>query len=372
MHYIVTSDIHLGHVRTPTSHIVRSFLDNILSDKHKDVDVIFIAGDLCDRRMQFDSIEAHGVIELMIKLLHHCHTKNISLRVLEGTRSHDWLQSSMLIKLNESLPFKVDIKHVKILDIEYLAKIKKHVLYIPDEWCHSQEELEKQVNDKLSQLNIHQVDIAILHGQFKYQTNGLKTTAFTYDENYFLNLVREYIHIGHYHTHTVFDRIIANGSLERLVHGEEEEKGYVVVKDNTFTFVPNLNSYIYKTIKITPSFTIKKLDKHILSTPPGSYIRIVVPTDHEFSQTFDELKLRYKDHNLKKQSDTKASDNTSVTYIVDDSYLSQCDHFIQSDNLYDALVTSVQRKQVLTEQEKLKFLDYTKVFQNTQEVTETT
>lgn len=364
MDYIVVSDIHVGNTRTPATHIAQSFTDNILTEQNKTLDVIFLAGDFADRRLQMDTTEAQVFIQLCVKLLRYCHDNNIILRVLEGTRSHDWLQSAMVVKINEAMDSPVDLKHVKTLEIEYIPKINKHVLYIPDEWCHTQEDLYTEIQDKLTAMNIHQVDIAILHGQFSYQTKGLNTSALSYDEVYFHELVTGYIHIGHYHTHSTFDRIIAQGSLDRLSHGEEEDKGYVRVHNSSWTFIPNPNAKVYKTIKITPAYTLAKLDKAIFSTPPGSYIRLIAPPEHELSQAFEDLRLRYKAYHLKKQSNLKASEDVSVTYITDDSYLTQCEHFIQSSNIYDSLISSVTQKQTLTQQEHAKFLSYSQVFKD--------
>ena len=138
--YLVTSDVHLGHENTPTTHIIQSFKTHILSDKHKDIDILFISGDLFDRLLDLNSKEVYFIIEFFNYLLSYCTVNNIRLRVLEGTPSHDWGQSQILVKLNDIRTNKCDLKYHKVLDIEYIEELNHHILYIPDEWTNSHDE----------------------------------------------------------------------------------------------------------------------------------------------------------------------------------------------------------------------------------------
>ena len=72
------------------------------------------------------------------------------------------------------------------------------------------------------------VDYAVMHGQFDYQLPKHITGMPRHDSQKYLDIVKHYIFIGHIHTHSVYDRIIAQGSFDRLTHGQEEPKGYVV------------------------------------------------------------------------------------------------------------------------------------------------
>lgn len=361
MKYVITSDIHLGHKNTPTHQIIRSFHTSILTPANTDADILFVAGDLFDHLLYLNTVEAQQIIQFFHELLNYCHHNDIQLRVLEGTPSHDWYQSEMLVKLNEVRKNKVDLLYVKILDIEYNARYSKYILYIPDKWCSSQQELERQVNAKLAEHGVRSVDIAILHGAFKYQADH-PTTAFMYDEPYFLNLVRGFIHIGHYHKHSTLDRIIAGGSLDRLAHGEEDPKGYVVVQDTSYTFVHNPNAYTYRTINVTPSVDLTKLDKLVYKSKPGSHIRLHVSDAHPLSQSFKDLKLRYPDYHLKKLSKDKAPDSTDATYILNDDLLEVSEHLITESNIYDTLLRLVETKHSLTAKEQSKLRSYASVF----------
>ena len=362
MKYLVTSDIHLGHKNTPTEHIANSFRKNILSKSNIDIDVLFISGDLFDRLLDVGSKELLVCLGLFNDILNFCYDNNITLRVLAGTPSHDWSQPNILVKLNDIRVKKCDLIYHSQLDIEYISKINKHVLYIPDEWTNDHSELESQIKEKLDYYNISKVDIGIFHGQFKYQLLGKPYKGFYFQEDYFLSIVNNYIHVGHYHTYSTFDRIIANGSLERLAHGEEDPKGYIVVNDTTASFIHNTNAYIYKTIKITPSFTIDKLDKIIYKYPKNSFIRLLVNREHDFNIIFSELKLRYLDYNIKKQIKESVAEDNTITYIIDDTSLEFSDKFVLENNIHQTLMNIINSKYKLNRSETSKLVTYIDIF----------
>lgn len=364
MKYIVTSDIHLGHCRTPTSHIISSFKNSILTSKNIDIQALFISGDLFDRLLDLNAKEIKPIIDFFNFMLSYCYANSIKLRVLEGTPSHDWQQSQLLVDLNNIRLNKCDLIYHKVLDIEYIETLNKHVLYIPDEWTHDHIDLESQIRQKLLQNNIVNVDIAIMHGQFKYQLIGKKNAGFYFKEEYFLDLVKEYIHIGHYHTFSQFDRIIANGSLERLGHGEESPKGYLIVDNNEFEFIENTTAYSYITISITKNTTIEKLDRVIAKYPVNSHIRLLMNRDHEFNATFKDLKLRYLDYNLKKHNKENISESNSVTYILTDNLIDVSNSYILDSNIHDLLLRNIGIKYKLSDSEFTKLSSYISIFKD--------
>lgn len=364
MKYIVCGDIHLGHTKTPTKHIINSFKKSILSEKNKDIDVLFIEGDLFDRLLDLNSKEVHYIIDFFNYLLSYCYTNNILLRVLEGTPSHDWQQSTTLVKLNEirNTDKQVNLKYFNCLDIEYMEEYNKYILYIPDEWSNDHSDIEKQIKEKLLLNNIQNVDIAILHGQFSYQLVGKKYTGFYYKEDYFLKLVKEYIHVGHYHMYTTHDRIIATGSLERLSHGEEHPKGYVLVDNKNSYFIENSNSYIYKTLNVINSTTLNILDSKIFKYPKGSHIRLLMSKDHPFNITFQELKGRYLDYHIKKLIKEHVSESNSVTYILTEDDLDLSCRTVLEGNVDETLYNLITSKNQLSELESSKLIKYLSIF----------
>jgi hypothetical protein len=359
--YVCVSDVHFGHKNTPTKHIIESFKRTILTEGNKDLDALFIAGDLFDHLLYLNTPEAQQVIQFFHHLLNYCQANDIALKVLEGTPSHDWYQSSLLVKINDVREHKANLRYFKTLDIEFCEKLQKHILYIPDEWCNNQEELDIQIRTRLMELNIKQVDISILHGAFRYQAKGVPTSSFLYDESYFLNLTRGFIHIGHYHIHTNLDRIVAQGSLERLAHNEEEPKGCVRVDNDSWVFLQNTQAYTYKTINLKTSTDLTKLDKLIQSTPANSHIRLLMKPDHPFNALFKELTVRYHNHHLKKLIKDPTAVNSSVAYILSEEALSMPDHFVLESNVHEAVIRSIELKHSLSISETKKLHQYASV-----------
>ena len=366
MKYICTSDIHLGHLNTPTEHIIDSFVKTILTPTNKDIDILYIAGDLFDHLLYLNTKEAQRIVQFFHRLLNYCYQNDIQLRVLEGTPSHDWYQSAMLTKINDVRQNKVDLLYFKTLEIEYNKRHNLHVLYIPDEWCNSDQELHSQIQAKLSERSITQVDTCILHGAFKYQAQAHPSSAYLYDEDYFLSLTRGFIHIGHYHTYNPLDRILPNGSLERLAHGEEGDKGYILVNDTNYTFIPNPHATIYKTIELKDSDTDPlKLDKKINKLPPESHVRLIMPDHHPFSQAFKDVKLRYPNHHLKKLSKKAASDKNTNTYIELVSTLEVSEHLITQANIYQTLIELTTTKYDLSPSDLTKLIEFASILKDT-------
>jgi len=362
--YVVVSDIHLGHDRTPTQHIISSFIRTVLTDANKDIHVLFINGDLFDQQLKLNSEAAQIIIQFFHKLLDYCYVNGIKLRVLEGTPSHDWYQSNLLVRLNDVRSQRADLVYHRGLAIENFPEYHKNILYIPDRWISSQSDLERQVNAAMGKMGLKQVDFAMLHGQCVYQTLGHKTKEFTYDEAYLHRLVKELIHIGHFHKYSHYDRIIANGSLERLAHGEEDPKGYVRVSGGQWAFIQNPYSYTYKTIKITAKTTLEKLDKIILKLPKGSYVRLYMDALHDFNHAFKDLQVRYLDYELTRKLKGDSSEGETDTYISDAEDLLQAAPEFTEINIYEMLMKSVLAKHQLSPSETEKFYKFSEIFIN--------
>lgn len=366
--YLVASDIHIGHKNTPTTHIVKNLIRYICTEDNKDLDVIFIAGDMFDRLLDLNTESVHGCLHFFNTIIRYCFNNNIKLRVLEGTPSHDWQQSRTLVKINDLKNNKCDLKYFTVLDIEYMEDLKLHVLYVPDEWASDHSTLEKEIAAKLHEHNITKVDIAILHGQFEYQVLGKPYKGFFFREDYFLNLVKGYIHVGHYHTHSVYDRIVAQGSFDRLVHGEEGDKGYVKVQlgdKANFTFVVNHNAYIYKTIKITTKTTLDSLDKAIHKLPTHSHVRLSMDVTSEFNHGFDELKVRYCDYNLKKLIKSEETEKTTTSHLLDTTDIAFSNLGYSNSNILDTVYDRLKNKHQLDDKQMFKAKAYLEPYRAT-------
>jgi DNA repair exonuclease SbcCD nuclease subunit len=353
--YLVVSDIHLGHNNTPTSDIIEKLEKMIFQEK--DIDIIFIAGDLFDRLLDFNEPIVHDIIVFANKLILHCIKNKIVLRILEGTPSHDWKQSNFFEVVNKNLNDACDFKYIQRLYIEYMEKFNLHILYIPDEWCHDHSDLEKQIDIELNRHGIKQVDIAILHGLFNYQDVS-ENIPFKFREEYFLNIVKHYINIGHIHTHSYYDRIIAQGSFDRLRHGEEEEKGYVVVQIDTdnprndlWAFRNNFQAHIYKSIPIGKNASIERLKAKLNKLPIGSYVRFIIDKDHPLYFSIDQFKNDYPLLHFSKKSKTKEVIKKEVNF----KELNMITHTLTPESLEQRIMNELKQKKYSFSKEQLAF-----------------
>lgn len=293
-----TSDFHLFHIKTPTAKIVEEF-KTLFPLTLTDYDILFIAGDLLDRLMTIPKTDNYHFDEFMVYLLNWSKKTDTLIRILEGTPSHDWNQSQRLIRINELFKVNADIAYFKELSIEYIPRFKINVLYVPDEWRPDPETTLAEVKALVLEKGLDKVDFAIMHGQFHYQLPEVAKAPKHKEEEY-LNLVNYFISIGHVHKHSHYKRILAQGSFSRLIHGEEEPKGYISASINgsklSWKFIENKDATIYKTIDLThlqPEESLKKIEREISLIPSESHVRLLMEKKNPYLNQLKELNKKY-------------------------------------------------------------------------------
>jgi len=294
------SDIHLGHPNTPTRHI----LDNLRkafpnSASMDNLDVIWIVGDLTDRPLSWHDDSVMEIEGWFGEFLRMAKRRDIMVRVLEGTPSHDWRQNKHLIRVNEQAEIGADIKWVDTLSIEYIEKFDIHVLYVPDEWAHETDEVWRQVQQLLQQHGLTQVDFTLLHGTWDFQLPDFVKAPKHVVERYEA-ITRHYIFSGHHHLAVHRGKVINNGSFDRLCHGEEGPKGHWRVTVDTehgdsIEFVENKGAQIYNTIDCTGLAVEDALDKLkvVAQYPAGSYVRVMAARKDPILSSIDTLRKKY-------------------------------------------------------------------------------
>lgn len=325
------SDIHLGNNRNKTEDIIRALDDNLLNNPAvKSCNILFIAGDLFDRLLAPDAPERTDIFHWFVRLCKFCARNSIILRILEGTPSHDWKQSEIFPTLREISETVLDFKYIKNLSIEHFDKYNVNVLYMPDEWRPTAQETLDQVKELLKSKGIETVDFGVFHGNFEYQLPMKMNHVSAHSSEEYLKLVKHLIFIGHIHTHSRFERIVAQGSFDRLSHNEEEPKGFVIAEVNTTTntrdvfFIENKDARVYKTIDcsgLSLQETIEKATETIKHLPANSNIRIAAENTNPIFTNMDVL-LRLcptitwskKDLTEKVNDISKHFDNTDELY----------------------------------------------------------
>ena len=303
--YLVISDIHLGHRNTTTKEIVEN-LDayfGYYSATHAftRLDLLFIAGDLFDSALLFTQDEIAVIQGWMYRLMDYCVRHGIKLRILEGTPSHDNFQCRNFLYAAERYGKDLDFKYIETLHIEKIDDIGVSVLYVPDEWSSTTAKTQEQVVTLMKEATLSHVDIAIMHGMFTYQVPELTNASLKHSELFYLDIVKYFINIGHVHTFSTFDRIIAQGSFDRLAHGEESAKGGVLCylsKDGQhgYVFIENTFAKTYKTINVRHTDIDKALAQvanAVDKLKPESHVRIKAKAKHPILQGLNTFKVSY-------------------------------------------------------------------------------
>lgn len=351
--YLVISDIHLGHSRNKTENIIdalNAFFEDFTTDLN--LDILFLAGDVFDNLLDFSSSESNLATIWAAKLMKYCGSLKIKLRVLKGTPSHDWDQSEIFNTLSKAAKFPVDMKYVNSLSIEKIDDLGITVLYVPDEWRSDPNVTYDEVKALLAHDGLEKVDIAIMHGNFNYQLPPQATKAPRHDEEKYLSIVKYFISIGHIHTSSVYNRIIAQGSFDRLAHGEEEPKGAILCTihregHGEYFFIENKKAKIFKTINIKfndVDAAIQQIERHTAKLPADSYIRIRAKRDHPLIVGIDEVKKRFPLFHVTKIT-TEEEDVNQFTLIEDVKDTSEYIPItITKDNIVDLLMEEIKTK----------------------------
>jgi DNA repair exonuclease SbcCD nuclease subunit len=297
----VISDIHLGHPTTSTRSIIdnlrKAFPDN---PETADLDIIFLAGDVFDSRLNLPQDEVWEIKVWVGQFLRLCSKHDIMVRVLKGTSSHDWDQSKIFENTNHVAEIGADLKYIDDLSIEYIERYGISVLYVPDDLEGGPDKTLSRVHSLLAAKAMTQVDYAIMHGQFEYQLpEHVKAPKHSSAE--YRKIVKRLIFIGHVHTYSSFmDFIFAQGSFDRLSHGQEEAKGHLRAKiyEDHFemTFVENTSAKRYVTIDLngfTSEESIERIDKVISTLPSDSHVRLRAKPGHPVVSNIFEIMKRH-------------------------------------------------------------------------------
>lgn len=353
--YIVISDVHLGH----RNNSAKSIIDNIkvffngYAKREDGLDIIFIAGDLFDSLLDLSKDDIYDIIVWLDIFLNYCYVNNIKLRILEGTPSHDWKQSKLSTIVHDICKTKIDILYVDTLYIEKNVDLGINILYIPDEWNTDTSITYNQALSLMKENKIDKVDIVIMHGQFQYQLPNPNIKAPKHIESDYLNITKYLIHIGHVHQYSVFERIIAQGSFDRLCHGDEIPKGgtyNVINKDGTYesVFIENKLAKTFVTLNVKEMSLEKSLDyieKKTKNLRVDSFVRIKAKKDSVVFKNFELIKKKFIDLRLSKFTDDE--DAIVVAAYVDINLDEYEPIILRPETIEGALVSVIESKYTL-------------------------
>lgn len=187
---------------------------------------VAITGDLYDHQLSLNSVHARWTINFIHELAKLVITEyGGKLILIRGTRSHDLDQLNVFEPLLELYPEKFHlVNKVSTIDISGYS-----VLCIPEEYMQNQEEYYKEYFSKT-------YDIILGHGFFKFNCFDKNEVERSmpdmpiFDQEEFCKMAKVTV-FGHDHNYKCYrNQIYYNGSYSRLQHGEESDKGGLVIQ----------------------------------------------------------------------------------------------------------------------------------------------
>lgn len=335
--YLTISDIHLYNDQNETTHITKSLMEFMEGYKNTSqfakLDIIFIAGDIFDDAREVKHPDAFESMLWMRLLMGFCARNGIKLRILEGTPGHDWGQAKIFKPLADAID-GLDFKYAETLSFERMDDLGLTILYVPDEYAGSAAACKEEIIEMMQKNDIDKFDIACMHGMFDFQLPDLGDHPLKHDSVWFMSIVRAFINIGHDHHPKFHERIIVQGSFDRMAHGEEHKKGGVICHlrmdgKHWYEFIENKLARIYKTITIKTldlEAAVAQITKVLEKLPSNAHVRISTGKHNPILGVFDEIKrahpgMKFKKHDDKHQAETK-NDSLTDTVGLTSSYVS--------------------------------------------------
>jgi len=253
---IAIGDIHFGSsIKSKDLYyqLQEGFLDYI--EKLKVIDFIVIVGDFYNTKISMNSEHAKYSLQFIFRLLEIAYRKNIKIRLIKGTESHDNKQLETLEIYTKNN--KYDFKIIYNVESELLFDDLK-VLYLPEEYVENKDEYYKEYFSS-------RYDMIFGHGLFgevvfvanKQESEMTMSKAPIFNSDVLLNITDGLILFGHIHESQIIkERIFYTGSYSRWCFGEENNKGFYLFsyspinKNYNTEFIVNKLAKRYDTIVI--------------------------------------------------------------------------------------------------------------------------
>lgn len=328
--FIILSDVHLGHPRTPTWHTIQRLKRYVINAAAmSDADAILITGDFFDRLLMLPAAEVAEIYDFIKEMLVLSVKCKCPIRILEGTPSHDWKQSTKVIEFNELSSIKADVQYVDKLSIVHDDSLGMTIGYVPDEWSETCEQTTEEFRELLATHGLDRVDIILMHGMFEFQVPAAAAKATShFKEDIWNEWVNKAIFIGHDHRFKHKYNIVIPSSFNRLAQNEEDAKGFLVADidgDLVDVFhVENEDAMSYVTIgnKDMSDYDIVKAVDSVLckfaeETIPFGFISVKYHEKYDLTPHIVEWKKAFKNVSV---VGVKESDEAKIKAEVDSNF----------------------------------------------------
>jgi len=247
---IAIADIHIGN---RPSEILKKEINWFFKEvkkltKKDDLSMIVVAGDVFDKKISFNSEDAKLAIQFMTKL-NELTKKNIYIRIIRGTLSHD------LEQLENFRKFEKKNKLFRIINkLESEKVMDNKILWVPEEYEKNYEEYSQPfiVGKKYNYIFGHGTFDFVAHSSVISESERPIKNAPVLKAKIWKDLA-DLLVFGHNHTKINYKNIHYTGSFSRSCFGEEEDKGFFIIEDklkSIIDFKKNIYAPEFKSIDL--------------------------------------------------------------------------------------------------------------------------
>lgn len=270
------SDIHFGAF--DSDELLKELRSQFINKlKHlPQLDVIYIQGDLYHYELSLNSKHARNSFTFIDELLQVAFDKKAKVRIVVGTRSHDFNQLNNIISMRKD----VDIRVISRVQDEELFEDYR-VLYLPEEYIKDPDDYYEEYFN----VDDNYYNAIIGHGFFEencfsnHNSETVMKAAPIFNSKEIIRICSGPITFGHDHSAThIKKKIFYTGSFSRWCQGEEEPKGFFIsinnVYNENFKIIPVQNIMARKFISRTITKLLKKYEVETLINIVNDYIEI--------------------------------------------------------------------------------------------------
>lgn len=341
LHIINIADIHFGAVDPDRlyNELKGVFLEYV-KENAKSIDLINLLGDYFHRKLSLNEKASKLAIKFMSELLSVCSENNIKVRMIRGTKTHDFNQLENFRHYETKLDFRI----INTVEVEEVFP-NFTVLYLPEEYMENPEEYYKEFFD----LGDAKYDCIFFHGTFdfvafdsqKQETERHISSAPVFEYRKFKDYAYGPIIGGHIHRHQIYkDKIIYCGSLTVNNFGEEGETGFIELIYDIDTIEYEL-AFIENTSR--PTYATIDLNDYINEDMTfEEKVKIV----EDLKSQYDNLKIRFDKNDLSNENEVTIfreilSKNENIKVDYEDLEVKAVNEEEEEENKYEFIIKRI-------------------------------
>lgn len=319
MRLVNISDIHIGKKDDMRLKEELEIFFDYLKDT-ENIDMITISGDLFDRVLTANEYGTTLALEFIQRLI-DLYVPEIDIRIIKGTRSHDFNQLDILKVFKEKAG-----SHFKIIEKNEVEVFNGYkILYLPEEYPTDYDDFYKEnllgVDDKVYDFIIGHgmIDFIAFTGYEDDSENRVHGTP-THKADDLIRVTKGPIIFGHIHEKQEYkDKIYYTGSYSRYSFDTPSEKGFMVfdIDDDDpskfkMAFIENTKAPTYAVLDID-KLNLEGVDDHVkyIKELSDKYDFVKIKTGNKANLDIARA-LTEKDSSIKVQSVNKEKETIKV------------------------------------------------------------